>query len=213
MTKLINTAKAVSVILVPLIMLGACQNSGLVETASSSHLDPKSAPQSKPDENADRFQKQMLEFRENYKARLRTRSNQNKVFTSNERNIKKSDGKYEKLIRKYARAEGVPFSLARAVVKIESNFHADARGGAGEVGLMQIKPSTARGMGFRGSVKDLYSPEINIRWGMKYLGGAHRLSNGTTCETILKYNAGHGANRMNKTSSKYCVKVKQLLKS
>ena len=76
---------------------------------------------------------------------------------------------------------------------------------------MQIKPSTARGLGYSGSIKSLYNPETNIKFGMKYLGMAHKLGGGTTCGTILKYNAGHGAKRMNKISAAYCSKVKRHL--
>src|SRR3546814_7057881 len=60
---------------------------------------------------------------------------------------------YSKIIAKYAKAYGVPVDLAHAVVKVESNFNPKARGRAGEVGLMQIKPATARMMGYKGSVK------------------------------------------------------------
>jgi soluble lytic murein transglycosylase-like protein len=81
-------------------------------------------------------------------------------------------------------------------------------GSAGEVGLMQIKPATARMLGYTGSVKGLYDPETNIKYGMKYLAMAQDLGGGTTCGTILKYNAGHAARRMNPVSSAYCRKVK-----
>lgn len=121
--------------------------------------------------------------------------------------------KYSSLIAKHARANGVPVALAHAVVTVESRYNAGARGRAGEVGLMQIKPSTARGIGYKGSVKALYDPETNLRWGMKYLGEAHRLGGGTTCGTILKYNAGHYAKRMNKVSANYCGKIKKILAS
>lgn len=115
---------------------------------------------------------------------------------------------HDGLIARYAAAEGVPLLLAHAVIRIESNYRVNARGSAGEVGLMQIKPATARGMGYRGSVSGLYDPATNLRWGMKYLGKAHQLGGGQTCGTILKYNAGHGAKQMNKVSSAYCGKVK-----
>ena len=39
---------------------------------------------------------------------------------------------------------------------------------------------------------------------MKYLGKAYRLGGRSTCGAILKYNAGHGAKRMNPISRKYC---------
>ncbi|MDI6027997.1 transglycosylase SLT domain-containing protein [Corticibacterium sp. UT-5YL-CI-8] len=115
---------------------------------------------------------------------------------------------YAVIIERYASSYGVPLSLAHAVVKIESNYRPNARGSAGEVGLMQIKPATARMMGYSGSTKGLYDPETNIKFGMKYLAEAHRLSGGETCGTILKYNAGHAAKRMNPVSSSYCGKVK-----
>jgi hypothetical protein len=80
-----------------------------------------------------------------------------------------------KLISSYAKANGIPESLAHAVITVESNYRASARGAAGEIGLMQIKPSTARMMGYRGSTKGLYHPETNIEYGMKYLAMAHKL--------------------------------------
>jgi len=120
---------------------------------------------------------------------------------------------YDALIAKHAAKRGVPVALAKAVVRIESNYRPNARGAAGEVGLMQIKPATARGMGYSGSTKGLYDPETNIRYGMKYLAGAHKLGGGDVCGTILRYNAGHGAKRMNKISAAYCSKVKRHLAS
>ena len=92
-------------------------------------------------------------------------------------------------------------------MRIESNFNPRARGSAGEVGLMQIKPATARMMGYSGSKKGLFDPETNIRYGMKYLAAAHELGGGKTCGTILRYNAGHAATRMNPVSKRYCGKV------
>ncbi len=123
-----------------------------------------------------------------------------------------SKSPYTALISKYAKSYGVPIDLAHAVVRVESNFNPKARGAAGEIGLMQIKPATARMMGYSGSAKGLYDPETNLKYGMKYLGAAHKLGGGKTCSTILKYNAGHGAKRMNPVSANYCGKVKSLIK-
>jgi membrane-bound lytic murein transglycosylase B len=118
---------------------------------------------------------------------------------------------YSTIVSRYAAAYGVPAELAHAVIKVESNYRANARGGAGEIGLMQIKPSTARMMGYNGNANGLFNPETNIKYGMKYLAKAHSLGGGSTCGTILKYNAGHGATRMNPVSAAYCSKVKQQL--
>lgn len=125
---------------------------------------------------------------------------------------KAPSSRYSSLIAKHAKANGVPVALAHAVVRIESNFNERARGGAGEIGLMQIKPATARMIGFTGTTKALYEPSTNLQWGMKYLAGAHQLAGGDTCGTILRYNAGHYAKRMNPISARYCHKVKAVLK-
>ncbi|RWO30164.1 MAG: lytic transglycosylase domain-containing protein [Mesorhizobium sp.] len=117
-------------------------------------------------------------------------------------------GQYSTIIERHAASNGVPVSLAKAVIMIESRFQPNQVGRAGEIGLMQIKPSTARMMGYSGSIKGLHDPETNIKYGMKYLAMARNLGDGTTCGTILKYNAGHGAKRMNPISAAYCGKVK-----
>ncbi|NVK33741.1 MAG: transglycosylase SLT domain-containing protein [Rhodobacteraceae bacterium] len=120
---------------------------------------------------------------------------------------------YQKMIKSAAKKHGVPIKVAQAVVQVESNFNPKARGGAGEIGLMQIKPATARGLGFRGNSRSLYDPQTNLEWGMKYLAGAHKLANGDVCGTILRYNAGHYARRMNPISARYCRKVQRIIAS
>ena len=124
---------------------------------------------------------------------------------------KTKEAQFRRMVAKHARANGVPVKLAEAVVTIESHYNPRAKGLAGEVGLMQIKPATARGIGYKGTTRALYDPETNLRWGMKYLGKAHQLGGGSICGTVLKYNAGHYAKRMNKISARYCGKVKRIL--
>ncbi|WP_378949911.1 lytic transglycosylase domain-containing protein [Mesorhizobium sp. ANAO-SY3R2] len=119
----------------------------------------------------------------------------------------KAKAPYGEIVERYASSYGVPVKLAHAVISVESNYKPNIRGKAGEIGLMQIKPATARMMGYSGSAKGLFNPETNIKFGMKYLAKAHALGGGSTCGTILKYNAGHGAKRMNPISAAYCKKV------
>jgi soluble lytic murein transglycosylase-like protein len=114
------------------------------------------------------------------------------------------DKRFSAIIAQHARANGIPVELARAVVKHESGFNAGATGKAGEIGLMQIKLSTARGLGYKGSAKGLYDPATNLRWGMKYLGQAQKLAGGSECGTLSRYNGGHGTKRMIRG---YCSKV------
>lgn len=118
---------------------------------------------------------------------------------------------YTDIIARHARQHGVPEALAHAVIQVESNYRANARGRAGEIGLMQIKPATARGIGFSGSTQALYDPETNIRYGMKYLAQARQLAGGDLCGTILRYNAGHAATRMNRISANYCSRVQRIM--
>ncbi|WP_187972075.1 lytic transglycosylase domain-containing protein [Aquibium microcysteis] len=127
--------------------------------------------------------------------------------------LKAVKGGLPAIVTRYAKAYGVPVALAHAVVTVESNFRPHVTGSAGEIGLMQIKPATARMMGYSGSAKGLYDPETNVKYGMKYLAKAHELGGGDTCGTILRYNAGHAAKRMNRISSAYCTKVKRVIGS
>jgi soluble lytic murein transglycosylase-like protein len=108
---------------------------------------------------------------------------------------------YAALIATHAAANGIPVALAQAVVRHESNFNPRVTGRAGEIGLMQIKLQTARGLGYTGSRKALYDPATNIKWGMKYLGQARKLAGGSECGTLSRYNAGLYSKR---TIKSYC---------
>ena len=147
-----------------------------------------------------------------YKKRVQKKQSR-RAKVAKRSNSKGSRSRYRRLIAKHARANGVPIKLAMAVVQVESNYRANARGRAGEIGLMQIMPRTARGIGYRGKMSNLYNPATNLRYGMKYLGKAYRLGGRSTCGAILKYNAGHGAKRMNPISRKYCQRVQRILRS
>lgn len=117
------------------------------------------------------------------------------------------------LVDRHAQAAGVPIALARAVVRIESNFNPRITGRAGEVGLMQIKHQTARGMGFTGTRAELYDPETNLRFGMLYLAQAARLAGGETCGAVMRYQGGLGTRRMTGAASKYCAQARRIMAS
>jgi soluble lytic murein transglycosylase len=85
-------------------------------------------------------------------------------------------------------------ALLAAVIYRESKFDAGARSSSGAIGLMQLLPSTAKGIalntgGTRFRVGDLYDPEINVRYGAFYL---RRLLEkyGTVELALAAYNAG-----------------------
>jgi len=119
--------------------------------------------------------------------------------------------RYAAIVARHARANGVPVALADAVVSVESRYNPRVTGRAGEIGLMQIKLQTARGMGYRGTRDGLFDPETNVKYGMKYLGGAHKRGGGSTCGTILKYQGGHYATRMAASTRKYCAQVQRMM--
>ena len=104
-------------------------------------------------------------------------------------------------VRRHARAAGVPVRIALSVVRQESNFRPSARGRAGEIGLMQLKCATARGMGYRGSCRGLYNVSTNLRFGMKYLRNALRRG------SVAYYNAGIGAKRLPAAARRYARQV------
>ncbi|PSC05239.1 lytic transglycosylase [Alsobacter soli] len=121
-------------------------------------------------------------------------------------------GGLKDLIAKHAAANGVPFALADAVVRIESRYNPGASNG-GAVGLMQIKPQTARGLGYSGGAAGLKNPETNLTYGMKYLAQAYRMSGGSTCATVMRYQSGHYARRASAANRAYCGKAQSIMAS
>ena len=83
----------------------------------------------------------------------------------------------------------VPEALLKAMAKVESDFNPDAVSSAGAVGIMQLMPSTAKGLG----VEDPYDPKQNIMGGAKYVAELYRTfgaySNGLEL-VIAAYNSG-----------------------
>jgi hypothetical protein len=80
-------------------------------------------------------------------------------------------GRDSYLSRLHAAAEeiGLPPALADAVALVESGYDANARGADGEVGLMQVLPTTAAMLGHKGSLADLFEPEVIIRLWVVFL--------------------------------------------
>jgi len=113
------------------------------------------------------------------------------------------------MVARHAAANGVPFALADAVIRVESRYNPRAAH-AGNFGLMQIRHQTARGVGYAGGASGLLDAETNARYGMKYLGQAYRLAGGDTCRTVMKYQSGHMANRMSGANRTYCAKVRSI---
>jgi Transglycosylase SLT domain len=91
-------------------------------------------------------------------------------------------------VARKAKDMGIDPRLAVALAYRESGFNPEAVGGAGEIGLMQVKPSTAEMLGF--SADDLKDPAKNIDIGLTYLKqGLEKF--GDPVLAAAGYNAGH----------------------
>lgn len=97
--------------------------------------------------------------------------------------------RYTSYIQEAASLYQLPDTFIRAVMRVESNFYADAISDAGAMGLMQLMPGTANGMG----VVDPFDPRQNILGGARYLRILANKFGGDLVLTIAAYNAGHGA--------------------
>lgn len=76
--------------------------------------------------------------------------------------------------------------VAKAVVKVESNYNPNAQGAVGEVGLFQIRPEYSRL-----TEEQLTHPILNIHEGLRKLSKAKRLCKHTEEKTfVVCYNAG-----------------------
>ncbi len=104
----------------------------------------------------------------------------------------------------------VPLSLVLAVIEAESGGNPKARSPAGAIGLMQLMPATARGLGVDPTVS-----ERNVLGGTLYL--AQQIKKfGILDFAVAAYNAGPGNVRKYKgvppfkETQAYVVKVKRL---
>ena len=107
-----------------------------------------------------------------------------------EQPFKKSGTPIDALITKYASLYGIPESLLHRVVKRESTYNPRAFN-RGHYGLMQIKYSTAKSMGYEGPAEGLFDAETNIKYAGKYLRGAWMVADDKNDGAVRLYAAGY----------------------
>jgi soluble lytic murein transglycosylase-like protein len=96
---------------------------------------------------------------------------------------------YDSLIETAAFANTLNPTLIRAMIVVESGFNPRAVSKRGAIGLMQLRPETARRYG----VSNIYDPAQNIRAGTRYLSDLMTLYGSDTELALAAYNAGEAA--------------------
>jgi soluble lytic murein transglycosylase len=102
-------------------------------------------------------------------------------------------GYWDPIVR-YSGERGLDPYLVAALIRQESTFNPRVTSHAGARGLMQILPSTGRLLArqekLRWRTADLYDPEINIRYGTRYLKEVLGSFGGRVDYALASYNAG-----------------------
>jgi soluble lytic murein transglycosylase-like protein len=103
--------------------------------------------------------------------------------------------RYDPLIARYAKANGIDSALVKAIVAAESGYEPTAVSTKGALGLMQVIPETAIRYGVsedktRTIEQKLFDPATNISVGTRYLRDLLRLFENDLDLALAAYNAG-----------------------
>lgn len=93
---------------------------------------------------------------------------------------------YDFQIARAALTHEVPFSLIKAMIKVESDYNPEAVSRAGAKGLMQIMPANIKAYG----ITNPFDPHENIMVGTHYFKSLYEKFNGNLTLALAAYNAG-----------------------
>lgn len=81
--------------------------------------------------------------------------------------------KHSQFVETYSKQYNLNSNLVYAIIRAESSFNSSSQSKSGAIGLMQIMPNTAQWIATElkenFETKNLYIPEINIKYGCFYL--------------------------------------------
>jgi hypothetical protein len=121
-----------------------------------------------------------------------------------------SAGPHDELVARHATAHGVPETLVRRVIQIESRGNPRLVS-KGNYGLMQIRLGTARGLGYSGDANGLLDPDVNMTYAVRYLAGAYLAAGCNADRAVSYYQRGYyGARRMNCVTGPALIPVVQV---
>ena len=126
---------------------------------------------------ADQLQKEAGKIADNYKSLSAKNSADGRTMS------------LEDMLNEAAATYNIDIDFLKAVAKLESDFDPNCISSAGAVGIMQMLPSTAEGLG----VEDIYDPYQNIMTGAKYLRQMLDRFDGDYELAYAGYNAGPNA--------------------
>ncbi len=101
---------------------------------------------------------------------------------------------YKDTFKMYCEEYDVPYAVALAVAKCESDFDTNAVSKAGAIGVMQLMPETAKYIATKicyNNEINLYDYKVNIMLGCAYLSYLYNRF-GEFKQVIMAYNAGEG---------------------
>lgn len=93
----------------------------------------------------------------------------------------------QQMAARAARRNGIPVDVFLRLIKVESGWRPQIVSSAGAIGLTQLMPGTARGLGV-----DPFNPQQNLEGGARYLRGMINKF-GSLKLALAAYNAGAGA--------------------